>query len=115
LLAKILQRLTKAGLLRSHAGTNGGYALSRAPEDITAFEVIGAIDGPLFITSCETGPHGCDLTDSCTVREPLRKVNESISGVLKAIRVSDLCENDPSRKYHGKPLESMLVSLGSQQ
>ena len=33
LLAKILQRLTKAGLLKSHAGTNGGYALSRPPEN----------------------------------------------------------------------------------
>ena len=101
LLAKILQRLTKAGLLRSHAGTNGGYALSRPPEDITA-----------FITSCETGPHGCDLTDSCTVREPLRKVNESIGSVLKAIRVSDLCEPEHTRKYHGKHVESVLVSLG---
>jgi Rrf2 family protein len=112
LLAKILQRLTKVGLLKSHAGTNGGYALSRPPEDITAFEVIGAIDGPLFITSCETGSRGCDLTDSCTVREPLRKVNESITGVLKAIRVSDLCEPENARKPHGRPLESILVTLG---
>jgi len=99
-------------LLRSHAGTNGGYALSRPPEHITAFEVIGAIDGPLFITSCETGPHGCDLTDSCTVREPLRKVNESIAVVLKAIRVSDLCEPEHTRHYHGKTVQSVLVSLG---
>lgn len=110
LLAKILQRLTKAGLLSSHAGTNGGYALSRDAEQITAFDVIRAIDGPLFITSCETGPRGCDLTASCTVREPLRKVNESISDVLKAIRVSDLCEPEASRRYHpGKP--ETLVSL----
>ena len=112
LLAKVLQRLAKVGLLRSHAGTNGGYALSRPPEKITAFEVIGAIDGPLFITSCETGPHACDLTDSCTIREPLRKVNQSIGDVLKAIRVSDLCEPEPGRKYHGRPMESILVSLG---
>jgi len=112
LLAKILQRLTKAGLLRSHAGTNGGYALSRAPESITAFEVIGAIDGPLFITSCATGPRACDLTDSCTIKEPLRKVNESIADVLKALRVSDLCEPEDSRRYHGKHVESLLVSLG---
>src|SRR5271168_3486216 len=54
LLAKILQRLTKVGLLRSHAGMNGGYELSRDPKEITAFEVIHAIDGPLFITSCIT-------------------------------------------------------------
>jgi hypothetical protein len=32
--------------------------------------------------------------------------------VLKAIRVSDLCEHEPSRKYHGRAVESMLVSLG---
>jgi Rrf2 family protein len=112
LLAKILQRLTKAGLLRSHAGTNGGYALSRPPEDSTAFEVIGAIDGPLFITSCSTGPRGCDLTDSCTIKAPLHKVNESISDVLKAIRVSDLCEPEFNRRDHVKLVESVLVSLG---
>lgn len=109
LLAKILQRLTKAGLLSSHAGMNGGYALSRSAEQITAFDVIRAIDGPLFITSCETGPRGCDLTDSCTVREPLRKVNESISEVLKAIRVSDLCEPEAVRGPHSRP--EILVSL----
>jgi Rrf2 family protein len=110
LLAKILQRLTKAGLLSSHAGTNGGYALSRDAEQITAFDVIRAIDGPLFITSCETGPRGCDLTASCTVREPLRKVNESISDVLRAIRVSDLCEPEASRRDHPGKQET-LVSL----
>ena len=46
LLAKILQTLAKAGLLVSHAGTNGGYSLSRSAKQITAFEVIRAIDGP---------------------------------------------------------------------
>jgi Rrf2 family protein len=110
LLAKILQRLTKAGLLRSHAGMNGGYVLSRAAEEISAFEVIGAIDGPLFITSCETGPRGCDLTDSCTVRAPLRKVNESISDLLRSIRVSDLC--DSPAKIRKKSPDGALVSLG---
>ena len=46
LLAKILQTLTRANLLVSHAGTNGGYALSRPAAEISAFEVIRAIDGP---------------------------------------------------------------------
>src|ERR1035437_4714233 len=53
-LAKILQRLAKAGLLQSQHGTNGGYTLARAAHTISAFEVIQAIDGPLFITSCIT-------------------------------------------------------------
>ena len=53
-LAKILQRLTRAGLLESQFGINGGYTLARDPRTITAFEVIRAIDGPLFMTSCST-------------------------------------------------------------
>jgi Rrf2 family protein len=99
LLAKILQRLTKVGLLRSHAGMNGGYALSRGAGEITAFEVIHAIDGPLFITSCITISGSCDLTDSCTIKEPLRRVNDSISDLLKKIRISDLVEADIAHKH----------------
>src|SRR6266481_9625893 len=86
-LAKILQRLVKAGLLLSQHGTNGGYTLARDAGTITAFEVIRAIDGPLFITSCVTVRGECDQTDRCTIREPLRKVNESIEQVLKNIKI----------------------------
>src|ERR1700727_1273849 len=101
LLAKILQRLTKVGLLRSHAGMNGGYALSRNARDISAFEVIRAIDGPLFITSCITLHGSCDLTDSCTIKEPLRRVNDSISDVLKNIRIADLVEVEQAKIRSG--------------
>ena len=94
LLAKILQRLTKTGLLRSHAGMNGGYALARDARQISAFEVIHAIDGPLFITTCTKGAKGCDLTPSCTIKEPLARVNDTISGVLKSISIYDLAERE---------------------
>ena len=93
-LAKLLQRLTKAGLLISHAGTHGGYSLARASDEISAFEVIRAIDGPLFITSCITVHGECDLTRSCTIKEPLRRVNDTIRDVLSAMRLSDLRETD---------------------
>jgi len=98
LLAKILQRLAKEGLLRSHAGMNGGYTLSRKPSEISAFEVIRVIDGPLFITSCVTVSGICDLTNSCTIKEPLARVNESISELLKSIRISDLVESDHTHR-----------------
>lgn len=91
-LAKILQRLVRAGLLQSQHGINGGYTLVRDPNQISAFEVIQAIDGPLFITSCVTVRGECDQTDRCTIREPLRKVNESIEQVLKKIKISQMKE-----------------------
>ena len=91
-LAKILQRLVKAGLLLSQHGTNGGYTLARAAHTISAFEVIRAIDGPLFITSCVTVRGECGQSDRCNIREPLRKVNESIEAVLKRIKISHMRE-----------------------
>ena len=108
LLAKILQRLAREGLLRSHAGMNGGYTLSKASNEITAFEVIRAIDGPLFITSCVTDSGSCDLTSSCTIKEPLARVNDSISDVLKRIRISDLVEADHSHS-HSKTTQDLVT------
>ncbi len=92
LLAKILQTLARAGLLVSTAGTNGGYSLARPATEISAFEVIRAIDGPLFITSCITIHGTCDLAGHCTIKEPLRKVSDSLKDLLSAIRIADLIE-----------------------
>jgi Rrf2 family protein len=112
LLAKILQTLARGGLLVSHAGTNGGYSLSRPATEITAFEVIRAIDGPLFITSCITIHGTCDLTSHCTIKEPLRKVNDSIKDLLSAIRIDDLIETEPVGQVGvGAPMGGGLVSI----
>ncbi|MGH9528377.1 MAG: RrF2 family transcriptional regulator [Terriglobales bacterium] len=97
-LAKILQRLVKAGLLQSQHGTKGGYTLARNARTITAFEVIRAIDGPLFITSCITVRGECDQSERCTIREPLRRVNDSIEQVLRRITISDMREESEPRE-----------------
>ena len=91
-LAKILQKLAKAGLLNSQHGMNGGYTLARDAGVITAFEVIRAIDGPLFITSCISVRGECGQSNRCTIREPLRRVNQSIEEVLKRITISEMRE-----------------------
>jgi Rrf2 family protein len=109
-LAKILQRLAKAGLLNSQHGTNGGYTLARAAHTISAFEVIQAIDGPLFITSCVTTRGECDQTDRCNIREPLRKVNESIEGVLKRIKISHMRE-EAEEPASAAPKQAELVTI----
>src|SRR5438128_11712339 len=92
--AQILQRRAKAVRLRSQHGINGGYTLARDPNTISAFEVIQAIDGPLFITSCVTVRGECDQTDRCTIREPLRRVNDSIEQVLRSISISEMREEE---------------------
>src|SRR5271155_620528 len=109
-LAKILQRLVKTGLLHSQHGMNGGYTLARDPGTISAFEVIRAIDGPLFITSCVTVRGECGQTDRCNIREPLRKVNDSIEAVLKRIKISHMREEpEEAGSAAGKPAELVTI------
>jgi Rrf2 family protein len=110
-LAKILQRLAKAGLLHSQHGINGGYMLARPAQTISAFEVIRAIDGPLFITSCVTVRGECDQSDRCNIREPLRKVNESIEAVLKRIKISHMREEaEEVASLAPKPVDLVTIS-----
>lgn len=112
-LAKILQKLAKAKLLVSHHGTNGGYVLARDSRNISALEVIRAIDGPLFITSClphDTG--GCEQSGCCTVREPLRQVNESIRALLDDIKIADMRDSHSRNSgTAGNVLLEELVTL----
>jgi Rrf2 family protein len=90
LLAKILQKLTKTGLLVSVPGSSGGYKLAKRPERISALEVIHAIDGPIILTTCFTAHGRCDQSDRCTVRKPLRKVHEAIIDLLSKITISEM-------------------------
>ncbi|MFN0165677.1 MAG: SUF system Fe-S cluster assembly regulator [Bryobacteraceae bacterium] len=94
LLAKVMQRLTRTGILQSLPGTNGGYKLAREARHISALEVIRAIDGPIILTSCFTDHRDCGHSDRCTVREPLRKIHEGIIQLLNAISVADIARED---------------------
>src|ERR1700674_336423 len=101
LLAKVLQRLAKHGLVTARHGSSGGYQLARHPKDISALEVISAVDGPLVITSCVTNHGNCDQSNTCTVREPLRKVNESILKVFRSVSISQMSEESPEAELVG--------------
>ena len=92
LLAKVLQRLVRAGLLASHQGIKGGYGLARKAESISIAEVIQAIDGPLAVTACSEDDHSCDQYARCNIRDPLWRIKDRIAGVLAATSVAELTE-----------------------
>jgi Rrf2 family protein len=110
-LAKILQRLVKAGLLHSQHGTNGGYTLARNAGKISAFEVIRAIDGPLLITSCVTIKGECDQSDRCNIREPLRVVNQRIEDVLRRITILEMKEEPAEAEESRTAKNEELVTI----
>lgn len=104
LTAKVLQKLARHNLVAAKHGSTGGYQLAKRPSEISALDVITAIDGPVLITSCVTSHGTCDATSKCSVREPLRRVNESILQVLGTVTISQMSEE------HSDPA---LVSIGS--
>jgi Rrf2 family protein len=98
LMAKVLQKLARQNLVAAKHGSSGGYQLSKMPDQISALEVITAIDGPVLITSCVTSHGNCDATSKCSVREPLRRVNESILNVLNTVTIAQMSE-EPQQEH----------------
>ena len=90
LLAKVLQRLVRTGLLASTQGTRGGYTLSRPPKSISVADVIQAIDGPFTVTACSTEKHDCEQYSKCSVRDPLWQIRERIVATLGTVTLSEM-------------------------
>jgi Rrf2 family protein len=90
LLAKVLQRLVRTGLLVSTQGTRGGYALSRAAKSISVADVIQAIDGPLTVTACSTSNSECEQYSKCSIRDPLWQIRERIVAALGDVTLSEM-------------------------
>jgi Rrf2 family protein len=93
LMAKVLQKLAREGLLASHQGTRGGYQLSRSPSAISVADVIQAVDGPLTVTACSTDEENCEQFSKCSVRDPLWKIKERILFALETCSVLELAND----------------------
>lgn len=88
--SKLLKALTRSGLVVSTRGSQGGYALARAPEDITAAEIIDALEGPVAITECSAQNGSCDLEAFCHVGGAWQRINLSIREALQQVTLADL-------------------------
>lgn len=96
LMAKVLQKLARGGLVAARHGSSGGYTLGRDAKEITVLDAIHAVDGPMNLTSCVTHRGECGQSHTCTVREPLRKVNSSILEVLNRVTIFEMAGDSPS-------------------
>jgi Rrf2 family protein len=101
LLAKVLQRLVRRGLLASHQGTRGGYQLAKGPGQISVGDVIQAIEGPVTVTACSTDDGQCEQYAKCNVRDPLWKVRERILTALGECTIAELAADVPAPPVSG--------------
>jgi FeS assembly SUF system regulator len=88
--SKLLKTLAKAGLVDSMRGPQGGYTLARQPEDISAADIIDALEGPVAITECSAGAGHCDLEAVCHVGSAWQRINRGIRSALGEVSLMDL-------------------------
>jgi FeS assembly SUF system regulator len=88
--SKLLKSLAHAGLVVSTRGVQGGYALARPPDAISAAEIIDALEGPVAITECSSEHGECDLESFCRVGTAWQRINRSIRKALESVTLADL-------------------------
>jgi Rrf2 family protein len=96
-LAKQLQALSRAGLVRSVQGNSGGYTLTRDPGQISMLDVVEAVDGarPAFLCTeirqrgpLATPPEAC--TQACGIARAMSAADQAWRGSLRAVSIADL-------------------------
>lgn len=87
-LLQILRRLVAHGILQSSLGVDGGYALTRAPNELSLLELIEAVDGPLVL-SLSPGD-ALPAASKAKLEQVLSGVTRHAREGLGAIMLSDL-------------------------
>lgn len=81
-LEKIIQDLMRRGLIRSKRGSSGGYTLARPPEQISFYDVIEAIEGPIAVNACMDVELSCDQLPHCAMVGVWSEIQEKIVEVF---------------------------------
>jgi FeS assembly SUF system regulator len=93
--SKLLKELQRAALVRSTRGARGGYQLARSPHEISAAEIIDAVEGPVALTECASDHGHCDIEASCNVGHSWQRVSLAIRRSLQELRLTSLIAQDP--------------------
>jgi Rrf2 family protein len=100
-LAKILQDMRRAGLVRSLRGAGGGYELDVDPRQTTLRDVWEALEGPFRPVECLERPAGCDMVEQCVTRDVWAEMAETLNRVLESVTVAGLAQRHARRVEDG--------------
>ena len=92
-LEQLFAPLRKANIINSIRGAQGGYVLSKAPENITIYEIMEVLEGPVEISDCLDEGVSCSNTDCCATRLLWSKIKNSIDDVTKSTTLKDIVDD----------------------
>lgn len=104
-LEQLISTLRKAGLISANRGANGGYFLSKTPNEISVGEIIRALEDGLVIIDCLSGecdskcgcssnPCGGDGKCNCSTYNVWNKLFEAINECLDSMSLSSLIKKE---------------------
>ena len=92
--SKLLKSFHRAGLVTSTRGARGGYQLAREPGQISAADIIDAVEGPVALTECSSHEGHCGIEATCQVGHSWQKVSRSIHRALADVPLTTLVRHD---------------------
>ncbi|MCX7930011.1 MAG: Rrf2 family transcriptional regulator [Chlorobi bacterium] len=92
-LAKLVQDLTRAGLISSTKGPGGGIRLARDPRDITILDVARSVDNLQYVTDCVIGYEKCSPESPCPLHYEWEKIRQRIFEIIRDKTLAELVEN----------------------
>lgn len=99
-LEQITHQLSRAGLLQSARGAQGGYRLARQPEEYSVGEILRIVEGSLAPVSCLDCANPCDKIDSCLTIGLYKKIQDAVDGVVDHTSLADIIN-----EYRAKHIE----------
>ena len=91
-LCKVLQNLTRAGLIVSHRGNTGGFELEERHRSASVLEVVEAVEGPIRLNQCLTSDHACTRQGWCPAHCIWADAQAALVGVLRDATISFLAK-----------------------
>lgn len=92
-LAKVVQRLTRLGWVRTVRGIGGGLELAVQPESLSVGEVIEKLEGSTQLLQCVTSSAQiCVIQSSCRLRHVLAEAERIQMEYLRSIALSDIAK-----------------------
>ena len=93
LLAKIMQKLVKDGIIVSQQGTKGGYTLALSPDKISLSRIANAVEQRVQFTECMVeNPtlNDCKRFENCCLRNPMMEIQNKINNLFDNLTLNEI-------------------------
>ena len=110
-LAKIFQKLVRAGILKSAKGRGGGFTLAKPQHDVTLIDIVEAIEGPQLLDACVVGLEKCNDTMPCAQHDLYKPIRQRLKDYLRTTTLADLAASLRSKQTWRKMHEDVVVDV----